>query len=362
MDMAGRFAWLDRNETETISAYDKRINTLAAFHSGYAFLSYENYCPEFYAFAVYTVWNHEFNKKLLNPLPEGGFMMHCEHKRAEELCALGHGYPVFVKLLSKDAHLYVESLALADKDVVYDLYFNGCDVRKPEGVVFYGNEAPALLPMPGNTAMNLPKVQAGVRGSRRSGSSYIRGSYEKGSFLRGSFINGSFYRGAYGRGSYIGGSYIKGSYIGGLYRSTAGSYTYGLSGSYLKWFFGGGSYLKLLFGTGSYKNFFSGGSYRGFSFIGGSGGSYINSVFSRGSFVAGSFSNGSYSGRYFMTGSFYNGSYHRGSFIYGGFADVVISSGIPGDKEGVQKQDKPRSEEFVIRRLIEELGYGLDLI
>ena len=134
--MAGRFTWLDRQDGESVRAYDNRINELAAFHSGYAFLSYENYCPEFYAFAVFAVWNDEFNKKLVNPLPEGGFMMHCDAGKAEEMCALGHGFPIFVKLVSKLGRLYVESFALADKDVVYDLYFNGCACIPPEDLCY----------------------------------------------------------------------------------------------------------------------------------------------------------------------------------------------------------------------------------
>ena len=370
--MAGRFTWLDRQDGESVRAYDNRINELAAFHSGYAFLSYENYCPEFYAFAVFAVWNDEFNKKLVNPLPEGGFMMHCDAKKAEEMCALGHGFPIFVKLVSKLGRLYVESFALADKDVVYDLYFNGCDVKKPEGHVFYGNEKPQLLPV--MKAAEHDSVPAAGQGNTHCGS-YRRGSYVCGSyFMGGSYRHGSFYKGAYMlRGSRIGGSFTRGSYInisGSYAGRVSGSYSGQLSGSYLSWFFGGGSYLKLLFGAGSYRNVFYGGSsyagalsgsFKGFSFL---QGSYAKGSFSRGSFaygyVTGSYINGSFVNRYFLTGSFYNGSYHRGSFIYGGFADVPVSyrRGAADDK----KQDENKHEEFVIRRLIEELGYGLDLI
>ncbi len=326
--MAGRFSWLDRIEGESVRAYDKRINDLAAFHSGYAFLSYENYCPEFCAFAVYTVWNHEFNHKLANPLPDGGFMMHCDQKRAEEMCALGHGFPIFVKLISKLGRLYVESFALADKDVVYDLYFNGCEVKPPEGHVFYGNETPGLMPVASKEA-----VPYAAAGSFRT----VMGSYRKAGFHKGSFLKGSYRKGAFGTGSFRGGSFVAGSYFGGKYglgsylRSSyiRGSFRGGLSGSYLSWFFGGGSSYRLLFGAGSFLR-----------------SSYIGS---------------SFPGRYFLTGSFYNGSYNRGSFIYGGFADVLVSS---QHSDGAKASEPAGNvhEEFVMRRLIEELGYGLDLI
>lgn len=383
--MAGRFTWLDRMEGESVRDYDKRINDLAAFHSGYAFLSYENYCPEFHAFAVYTVWNHEFNKKLVNPLPEGGFMMHCDAGRAEEMLSCAHGFPVFVKLCAKLGKLYVESFAMADKDVVFDLYFNGCDVKAPEGLVFMGNEAPELLPVRKGFLPAEGSALPNYRGSHRRGS-YIKTGPASGSYIKGSYVKGSYIKGSYIKGSFFRGSYINGSF----YRQMAasGSYRGGLSGSYLSWFFGGGSYLKLLFGAGSYRSRLYGGSYTGaFSagsygkgsytalfYLGSSyvGGSYIKGSFAGrnfigGSYIAGSFVSGRFEGsgvggRYFMTGSFYNGSYHRGSFIYGGFADVLVGSVQPPAENKTAEKDKNHHEEFVIRRLIEELGYGLDLI
>ena len=365
--MAGRFTWLDRIEGESVRAYDKRINDLAAFHSGYAFLSYENYCPEFCAFAVYTVWNHEFNHKLANPLPDGGFMMHCDTKRAEEMCAMGHGFPIFVKLISKLGRLYVESFALADKEVVYDLYFNGCEVKPPEGHVFYGNETPGLMPVASKEA-----VPYAAAGSFRT----VMGSYRKAGFHKGSFLKGSYRKGAFGTGSYRGGSFVAGSYFGGKYGLGSylrgsyirGSFRGGLSGSYLSWFFGGGSSYRLLFGAGSFSNAFlsagsfysafGGGSYKGFSFT---QGSYFSGSFTGGSFLRSSYIGSSFHGRYFLTGSFYNGSYNRGSFIYGGFADVLVSS---QHSDGAKASENAGNvhEEFVMRRLIEELGYGLDLI
>ena len=335
--MAGRFSWLDRSEGESVAAYDKRINELEAFHSGYAFLSYENYCPEFAAFAVYTVWNDEFNKKLTDPVPEGGFMIHCDEKRAYEMCTSGHGFPVFVKLLSRLGRLYVESYVMADKEVLFDLYFNGCEVKKPEGLVFMETELPKSVSLLRTEDDTLRRQSTGSCGR----SSYISGSFLRGSFLRGSYIKGSFIKGSYLRSSYLRGSYSKGSFL-------AGFYTSGLSGSYLTWFFGGSSYLKQLFGAGSYRNvIFSGGSFRA------------------GSFIRGSYMSGSYTGRYFLTGSFYSGSYHSGSFIYGGFSDVMTVSYKPGKDGEAAWEHEPnrnRQEGAVVRRLIEELGYGLDLI
>lgn len=340
--MAGRFSWLDRIEGESVGAYDKRINGLEAFHSGYAFLSYENYCPEFGAFAVYTVWNDEFNKKLSDHLPEGGFMIHCDEKRAGEMCASGHGFPVFVKLLAKLGRLFVESFVLADKDELFDLYFNGCEVKKPEGLVFMGTELPQLV--------SLLTREDGTENSRSISSfgrgSFTAGSFWRGSFLRGSYARGSFVKGSYIRSGYFGGSYSKGSFSGGSFG--IGIYSSRLSGSYLSWFFGGSSYLKQLFGAGSYRNAVL------------SGGSFV-----AGSFFRGSYMSGSYTGRFFLTGSYYSGSYHFGSFIYGGFSDVMTVSCKPDADEKTVRENDPdgnRQEGMVIRRLIEELGYGLDLI
>ncbi len=380
--MSKRFSWLDRQPGEGACEYDKRINELAAFHAGYAFFTWQNYSEEFSAFSVWCVWNGECNNKLSPPLPAGGFMMHCDQTAARELVTLGHGVPVFVKLYAKQGFLHAERLAVADQDRVYDLYFNGCACIPPEDLCFrsyQGDEdVDAAVEQP------QPDRKAETRGSYRSGSyhggSFYAGRSQGGSYRSGSYLGGSFYAGrsqggSYRGGSYLtgsfyhgagGGSYLKGSYsgigtgAGGSYRAVSG-----LSGSYLRWLFGG-----------SYKNFLSsalsfGGS--GYSFGFGSfwTGSYLRGSFLRGSFITGSNFYGSYpsgsfvygfspsgSRTYLLNGSFYGGSYHKGSFILGGFTEpgrVIRMSGTADDTV-------PPSGEYRPWRIIEELGYGLDLI
>ena len=338
--MAKRFGWLDRAFGESVSDYDRRINELAAFHAGYAFLTWQNYCEEYSAFAVYVLWNGECNAKLVSPMPAGGFMMHCDPTAARELAEFAHGLPVFIKLYAKRGLLHVEQMAVADNDMVYDLYFNGCECIAPEGLCFADTDEPG------------PDVTIG-RPAPAEGAGSVRASSFRGSYFRGSYRGGSFIRGSYRKGSYLTGSYRSagGSYIH-ILSGGAGSYSRsaGLSSSYLSWLFGAGSYRYLLFGGSGMSRFFGGSM--AVRYVGGS--------YTYGSFLAGSYRfAGMWSGLVrrgsFMTGSWYGGSYQSGSFIRGGFAEVVRRSeaahGVPEAQEGV-----------ALRRLIEELGYGLDLI
>ncbi|MBR5420696.1 MAG: hypothetical protein IK115_06065 [Lachnospiraceae bacterium] len=363
--MARRFDWLDRAEAETVPAYDKRINELSAFHAGYAFLTRENYCEEFSAFAVYVLWNGECNKKLTPPLPSGGFMMHCGRDEAEELLALGHGLPIFIKLYSKLGMLHAEELAVADGERIYDLYFNGCECITPQGLCFSDRKDPS-----GPAEEEKRRSSGPLRGSYFSGSFFRgRSSYPGGSFFHraypGSSYPGGSYRTALSAGSYVTGSYVTGSFsgyggtyvsYGGSYQAQGGSYRAGgLSGSYLSWLFGGGSY-RYLYGAGS-----------GFSGI--FGGSYFAGSFRFGRWIFGSFSQGSYLGYQsygsfhrssFFTGSYYAGSYQRGSFTRGGFSEPLQESELlPYPEENFYNAGP---SVFGVRRLSWELGYGLDLI
>ncbi len=368
--MSKRFSWLDRQPGEAVSVYDKRINELAAFHAGYAFFTWQNYSEEFSAFSVWCVWNGECNNKLSPPLPAGGFMMHCDDSTAQELVTLGHGVPVFVKVYAKQGFLHAERLAVADKECVYDLYFNGCACIPPEDLCYrpyQGEEDPEDA-----AGQPLSKGSGEERSSFRigsiSGGSFRRGSYVPGPAAGGSYTAGSYRKaagGSYQSGSYSGGSYIGGSYIGralgggGSYRAVSG-----LSGSYLRWLFGG-----------SYKNFLSSAlSIRGSGFSFGFGSfrngsfsreSFLRGVYPLGSYFHGSYLNGSFSyglspagsRAYLLNGSFYGGSYHKGSFILGGFTE-------PGRGVRIQEAAEEPSgpDAYRPRRIIEELGYGLDLI
>ncbi|MCR5251078.1 MAG: hypothetical protein K6E50_10780 [Lachnospiraceae bacterium] len=356
--MARRFGWLDRGKKESVEAYDRRINGLEAFHAGYAFLTLPNYCEEYEAFSVYAVWNGEFNAHLSAALPDGGFMMHCGRDVAEEMCALGHAFPVFIRLYARLGQLYAEQLVLADRDRLYDLYFNGCEVVRPEGLVFYGWEEPERGLLMQRTDAQAPSAGGAVssaaplKGSYRMGGAggsyrFAAGSYHAGSFRAS---GGSFISFGSASGSRVWGSYLSGSYRFGSFLETrfgAGSFRQGLSGSYLMRLFGGGSYFSA-FGS----SFAS--SYR------------MQAIAS--SRLAGSafFGSGYWAGSYrslFMNGSYYAGSYHRGSFLYGGFAGEKPSGAEPAAPQGTEPEGGMMlPQEYRLRRLTWELGYGLDLI
>ena len=376
--MSKRFSWLDRQPGEAVDEYDKRINELAAFHAGYAFFTCQNHSEEFSAFSVWCVWNGECNNKLSPPLPAGGFMMHCDSEAARELIMLGHGVPVFVKLYAKQGFLHAERLAVADRDRVYDLYFNGCACIPPEDLCFrsyLGDEdVDAVVEQPKKAAGG--EVRGSYRGSFYAGRS-LGGSYRSGSY-RGASVSAGSYRagGSYSSSALVGGSYRTGSFYSGAAGGSylRGSYAgIGAGGSYRG--FSGLSYLRWLFG-GSYKNFLSsslsfGGSGYSFGFGSFRTGSYLRGSFLRGSFLTGSYFYGTYpsgsfvygfspagSRTYLLNGSFYGGSYHKGSFILGGFTEPgrVIRYSDTGEDA------YPPHAEYRPRRIIEELGYGLDLI
>ena len=293
------FEWLDRKSNEAVRDYDIRINSLAAFHAGYAFFSLINYEEDIEAFHVYNVWNGEFNDKIVAALPSGGFMLHCDKETAVRLEQGNAGYPVFVKLRSKRGRLYVQSFCVTYADSVMDMYFNGCEVITPEYVYFRRYEEP------GDAHYNEMAVYEPVVSIN---SSRIPTSFRpQGSMIRGSYRG--FFGSSFRRGFMTMGSFMKGSFRGGSF--SLGSF--GLSA----------------FSLGSYRS---------------------------GSFRIGSYFRGSYGGKLF-NGSYYSGSYHRGSFVYGGgdgisrYENKTLSEVFPGN-----------NNRYAVRRLIEELGYGLDLI
>ena len=267
--MAKLYKWLDRRRNESLEAYDRRINHLAAFHAGFCFFARENYTPEIAGFSVYVIWNGEFNSKLFIKLPDGGFMLHCLPADAEELSECDEGIPVYVKIRSYHGRLRAEHLAVAFGQDLYDLYYNGCELRFPAHLMFAGKRFISEHSDDGEVpyAASGDKAAGSYRKAFRSGGSYINflfgklstgGSFTKSSYLRGSFLSGiniygsarglmelwrqflkmsgsfsgSFFYasgysfsgsyGSYTAGSYFHGSYFKGSYAGGSYRGAAG--------------------------------------------------------------------------------------------------------------------------------------------
>ena len=184
--MSRVYRWLDRRSNESSDAYDNRINHLAAFHAGYAFFARGNYNPEISGFAAYILWNGEFNSKLFLHLPDGGYMIHCSRDEAIRLSYVFEGLPVYVKIKSYHGRLRAEHLAVDDRGVFYDLYYNGCDVKVPDDLYFVSRRA--FDEHPENEAAKFSPNSSYTPGSyinrpKKNVSSYISGSYMLSSFL-----------------------------------------------------------------------------------------------------------------------------------------------------------------------------------
>ncbi|MCR5597969.1 MAG: hypothetical protein K6G19_07335 [Lachnospiraceae bacterium] len=307
--MSKVFGWLDRRKDESLQTFDNRINHLAAFHSGYAFFMYENYSQDLSAFSVYVVWNGEFNKKLSQRLPDGGFMLHCDRERAVSFLNKGEGLPVYVKLQASRGRLRAILFAVEKDGALYDMYYNGCPVRKPENICFVSRK---------NVVIDASEYDE----YNGRGVSFNAGSYTFGSFSSGSYSINTFQQGSYSSGSYTAGSYsftafMTGSYISGSYSFGSYAFAHGL-----EWEYALGSYITYKWSAGSYfTGSFMGGQYRLEQFLQGSyrlvGGSY--NFWGFGNFFAGSFNIGSYS---WLFGSFgmsaglaLMGSYVGGSYL-----------------------------------------------
>ncbi|MBO6207160.1 MAG: hypothetical protein J6O73_09485 [Lachnospiraceae bacterium] len=364
--MGKLFGWLDRSKSETVRDYDNRINHLQAFHAGYAFLSFENYDPELAGFAAYVVWNGEFNEKLENPMPAGGFMLHCDAEQAQRMCEQPEGFPIFVKLYAKQGRLSAEHMVLADADRIFDFYFNGCEMFPPErlGLVFAGARVPEEAHREEYvTEADRPAVPADPCGGTAVGSyrklGRIKGSYR--GFGAGSYWHGSGigYRGGLFR--LTGSSYWLGSFIGGSYRTGAlwslwrSSY---FTGSYaLRWGILGGSGIRFgSTGTSSYRT----GAFWQWQ------GSYAQARYGAGSYAGGSFRPAR-----FGSGSFRKSLFRKGSFLRNGSgiaflaerAEMMPPAAAPGEEaKETQLRSAERGREVYYARIIEEMGYGLDLI
>ena len=331
--MSKVFGWLDRRKDESLQTFDNRINHLAAFHSGYAFFMYENYSQDLSAFSVYVVWNGEFNKKLSQRLPDGGFMLHCDRERAVSFLNKGEGLPVYVKLQASRGRLRAILFAVENDGALYDMYYNGCPIRKPENICFVSRKNVVVdaseydeyngRGVSFSTSYNPALFKFGKYSLLdNSSGSYTTGSYAAGLFNTGSYSLSAFQQGSYSSGSYTAGSYsfktfMLGSYISGSYSFGSYAFAHGL-----EWKYALGSYITYKWSAGSYfTGSFMGGQYRLEQFLQGSyrlvGGSY--NFWGFGNFFAGSFNIGSYS---WLFGSFgmsaglaLMGSYVGGSYL-----------------------------------------------
>ena len=322
--MSRVYRWLDRRSNESSDAYDNRINHLAAFHAGYAFFARGNYNPEISGFAAYILWNGEFNSKLFLHLPDGGYMIHCSRDEAIRLSYVFEGLPVYVKIKSYHGRLRAEHLAVDDRGVFYDLYYNGCDVKVPDDLYFVSRRA--FDEHPENEAAKFSSNSSYTPGSyinrpKKNVSSYISGSYMLSSFLLSMwsrYLSGGRNIGSYRLGSYISGlsSFMSGSFLRSLYKQ----------GSYL-----GGSYLNI----GSY--YLKGGSF-----------------FRNGSFVCkGSF----FDPHMYIEGSAANEGNKKST---DNNISRLMESGIRPAKSGLRFI--PEGKFRPSYRCIAEMGYGLDLI
>ncbi|MCR5209881.1 MAG: hypothetical protein K6C99_06700 [Lachnospiraceae bacterium] len=370
--MAKKYGWLDRGKNESADSYDSRINHLAAFHAGYAFFSRDNYDPEYAAFSVYLLWNGEFNSKVEPALPDGGFMIHCSPDVAERFTSYEMGLPVYVKISSSEGKIYAENMTVADHKDFYDLYFNGCEVKKPE-LLYYARRrdaedcfededdicreiCPGAFIIHGSYQAAIGSYQSVKGGYKPANGSYgsANGSYQSvyGSYNLISFA-GSGVSG--GNNLFQLGSYLRGSYLWNFNNNNnnnnAGSAGF-LSSFNLRSLWSG-----FLSGSGSFIRTLLGGSYQGISGIYGSG--YKNRAFGYGSYGYGSFG-----------GSFTDPHVYRPDLS-------LLSAGRDNDGDdnpnkaminGIRPAESnldfiPRSGRFMPSyRMIAEMGYGLDLI
>ena len=350
--MSKVFGWLDRRKDESLQTFDNRINHLAAFHSGYAFFMYENYSQDLSAFSVYVVWNGEFNKKLSQRLPDGGFMLHCDRERAVSFLNKGEGLPVYVKLQASRGRLRAILFAVEKDGALYDMYYNGCPIRKPENICFVSRKNVVVdaseydeyngRGVSFSTSYNPALFKFGKYSLLdNSNGSYTTGSYAAGLFNTGSYSLSAFQQGSYSSGSYTAGSYsfktfMLGSYISGSY--SFGSYAVSQG---FEWKYAFGSYSTYKWSAGSYfTGSFMGGQYRLEQFLQGSyrlvGGSY--NFWGFGNFFAGSFNIGSYSwlfGSFGMsaglalTGNYVGGSYRLQMYrLLGSYSGGSYNSGM----------------------------------
>ena len=396
------YDWLVRAESESVAAYDKRINEAGIQHAGYAFFRCVNYNVLRHAFSVYIIWSGKLNQSLQEKLPDGGFQIYCSEREAEMFSQEIQGVPVFVRLFAKEGRVYVKDIFISAMDKRYVVSFTGCGVIIPEAIYYVGfdnHEIDKILWNAADKCVNDPN-SSGVRkimpkyftGSYRIGSyrnQFLAGSYHMGSY-RNQFLMGSYHMGSY-RNQFLTGSYHMGSYRNQFF---TGSYR---MGSYRNQFLMGsyhmGSYRnQFLMGSyhmGSYRNQFLMGSYHMGSyrnqFLMGSYhmGSYRNQFLMgsyrmgsyRSQFLMGSYHMGSYRSQFF-TGSYRMGSY-RNRFLNGSYRnDMVGGSGHRNllDEESYVNNEYI-AEEWEDVRLqrawerhcqeifgIGSLGYGLNLI
>ncbi|MGN0327305.1 MAG: hypothetical protein ACI4DW_13395, partial [Lachnospiraceae bacterium] len=190
--MGKLFGWLDTNDRETAKTYDDKINRMQGFHAGYVFFDWVNYDEIMQTFSVYVEWNGEFNCKLQDAMPQGGYCFQCSKEEAASLINDYNGAPLYIKLCSKAGRLYVKKLYFTKGGRCYQIFFNGCDVVTPEMICFMGRspfEKPDISSMELAKPQEMHRSSAGLwRGSRRTGMGYS-GSYAGGSYRK---VKGSY--------------------------------------------------------------------------------------------------------------------------------------------------------------------------
>ncbi|MBQ8262447.1 MAG: hypothetical protein IJZ00_09195 [Lachnospiraceae bacterium] len=312
--MGKMYCWLDRGKSETVENYDNRINQMPGFHAGYAFFHPVNYNAADHVFAVYMVWNGEFNAVLQDSMPQGGYVVHCSCKEAASLSEGWTGLPVYAKVVSKDGRIYIKEILLDYNEKHFVISYNGCDVVPPEEICFWdlGNVNAFFAPKPVDSAGSFYRLQGSGK--------YLLGSYRG---LRGSGRLRWQFGSGMGLGLGNGFGYGSGKTFLGSYRKMQGSGKY-LLGS------GFGLGYGLGYGYGSSRYLL--GSFRG---LHGSGGMRRQFGFGLGSgFGYGfGFGYGYGSGRYLLgsglgLGNGFGYGYGSGRYLFGSYRDVQSSGGM----------------------------------
>ena len=331
--MSFHFRWLARKKNESLSDYDKRINSMPAFHAGYAYFGMNAYDDFHHIYALYITWNGEVNSKLFDKLNDFGYVIHCSAGEAENFCNSKTGYLVYVKLRSDNGNLYCDKQYIPYNGKNYLVSYTGMCVPKPDFVYFnelaedkieLDTSAEVML-LPTSATLNASSfnISSGLFRNIK-GSSFNIGSYNVSSFNIGSFNIGSFYAGSFNV------SFIN-------------------NGSFNISFFNTGSYNIGSFNIGSYLSLFF------------KNGSYNVSSYNIGSFNLGSFNLSS-----FNLGSYLSGSYKMGSRSFEQLKEVNNDTDSNNEiiDEKMNQYYKDKQIDLIIHEIygIGCLGYGLNLI
>ena len=230
--MSGMIVTLDRLKNESVSDYDNRINMMKPLCVGKAYFRSINYDASKHLFSVFIVWN-DINNRLLDPMPSGGFQIHCSEDDAKLFCKSFYGYDVFARLIAVDGDIYFKDIYVFAGDKRLVVSFTGRKTIEPDFIPQLPEDAEArgiiVNPFATRQTKKISDNSSFCVGSFNVGSfnvgSFNIGSFNVGSFNAGSFSLGSFNIGSFNVGSFNVGSFSLGSFNVGAFN--VGSFSLG---------------------------------------------------------------------------------------------------------------------------------------